>query len=219
MVRPVVEVELPGEQRGENVVRVVRITTRHTFQINRGARYRTPGRKSEQLHRCKWRRRRECVRRCRCCCCRCCCCRCCCCRCCCCRRCYRFSGDGRSFSGDDGVGRRDDHARLLILVRSVVCAHVHVTAGSADLTRPRNKYIILRVSCVRRCGVGGRADGRTDGRTVELKKRKNFRLPFFRGVEHGVENAGQKICRVIWKKKLNNKKKNTRAVRRTPAMI
>lgn len=44
VVRPVVEVQLPGEQCGENVVRVVRITTRHTFQINRGARYRTPGR-------------------------------------------------------------------------------------------------------------------------------------------------------------------------------
>lgn len=45
MVRPVVEVQLPGEQRRENIVRVVRITTRHTFQINRGARYCTPGRK------------------------------------------------------------------------------------------------------------------------------------------------------------------------------
>lgn len=43
VVRPVVEVQLSGEQCGENVVRVVRITTRHTFQINRGARYRTPG--------------------------------------------------------------------------------------------------------------------------------------------------------------------------------
>jgi len=46
MVRPVVEVQLSGEQRGENVVRVVRITTRRTFQINRGARCRTPGRKT-----------------------------------------------------------------------------------------------------------------------------------------------------------------------------
>jgi len=51
MVWPVVEVQLSREQCGENVVRVVRITTRHTFQINRGARYWTPGRKTSTLLR------------------------------------------------------------------------------------------------------------------------------------------------------------------------
>lgn len=67
-MRPVVEVQLSREQRGENVVRVVRITTRHTFQINRGARYCTPGRKitingvpaARQVARAdQWRRRRQ----------------------------------------------------------------------------------------------------------------------------------------------------------------
>lgn len=58
MVWPVVEVQLSREQCGENVVRVVRITTRHTFQINRGARYCTPDRKmSTPLD--KWRRWRR----------------------------------------------------------------------------------------------------------------------------------------------------------------
>lgn len=51
MVWPVVEVQLSREQCGENIVRVVRITTRHTFQINRGARYWTPGRKTSTLLR------------------------------------------------------------------------------------------------------------------------------------------------------------------------
>lgn len=59
VVRPVVEVQLPGEQCGENVVRVVRITTRHTFQINRGARYRTPGREIVDVSGCAGRDERR----------------------------------------------------------------------------------------------------------------------------------------------------------------